>query len=364
MSKAKEVDQAVEDEPLIEGLKRQLKSAQRQIRKYEQASQLVADAIDAAITEPIRVPKPPRPKTSGKGKEERYGIQLTDTQWGQKTATFDTVVAQARLDDYLQKILQHVRTRKGSAKVRKAHVWFTGDMVEGETIYPGQVHKIDSPVIVQAFSAAEAYARFLIGLLEEFEEIQLCCVPGNHGRIGRKHEGIHPQSNWDNVSYHLTQRLIHGIDDAPHEEYRKRIKVQISEDAWHHVDYVWDWGCMLFHGDKGIKGSAGKPWYGLSRRIPGWAETLEVENGSPYDYAFFGHFHTPASEIINSREWHCGGSLASGSHYAKSELGASGYPCQRLFVFDEEHGIIDEAKFWLLEGIERLPAKRRHERWT
>lgn len=364
VSKAEEIVQGTEDEPMVETLKRRLKASERTIRKYQAAAQLVADAIDSAIDQPIRMPAPPKPKSQGKGQEERYGIQLTDTQWGQKTPTFDTLVAQERLDDYQDKILQHVRTRKASAKIKTAHVWFTGDMVEGETIYPGQVHHIDAPVIVQAFSAAEAYARFVIGLLNEFETIHLSCVPGNHGRIGRKHEGIHPQSNWDNVIYHLVQRLIHGIESAPHAEYRKRIKINISADAWHHVDYIWDWGCMLFHGDKGIKGSAGKPWYGLNKRISGWAETLEMENASPYDYAFFGHFHTPASEVLNSREWFCGGSLASGSHYAKSELGASGYPCQRLFVFNKDHGIIDEAKFWLTEGLTRLPARRRHERWT
>lgn len=361
---AKQINKDIEDEPVIEGLKKRLRTAEKKIRKYETASALVADAIDAAVDQPIRVPAPPKFRGSGKGPEERYAIQLTDTQWGQKTVGFDTVVAEERIQQYQQKVLQHVRTRKNSAKITTAHVWFTGDMVEGETIYPGQVHHIDGPVIEQAFSAANAYATFLIGLLAEFETINLSCVPGNHGRIGRKHEGVHPKSNWDNVIYYLVQKLLHGIDAAPHAEYRKRIKINISEDAWHVVDYLWDWGCFLFHGDKGIKGHAGIPWYGLSRRIPGWAESLEAQAGEPFDYAFFGHFHTPASAILNNREWFCGGTLASDSHYAMSELGASGHPCQRLYVFNKDYGMIDEAKIWLADPGNRLPARKRHERWA
>jgi hypothetical protein len=154
--------------------------------------------------------------------------------------------------------------------------------------------------------------------------------------------------------------ILLGHDEMPNDEMRKRIEFVEAEDGFHVTDYVYDWGSLIIHGDKGIYSSLGLPHYAIQRRAMGWSEVMGMI-GEPFDYVWMGHFHTQLSFDVNSKVVLLTGSPESDNEFARSHLAAASFPSQRLAFFNEKHGMISDHRLYL---DSRLPARRRHELWT
>jgi len=190
--------------------------------------------------------------------------------------------------------------------------------------------------------------------LTGFEKVRICTVPGNHGRNGPRGTRAHPRTNWDRVIYETLGLMLLGPKDYPRKELAKRVEYKNSESFWY-VDRVYDWGNLLVHGDQITGGFAGFPWYGTAKKAWGWIDAIPL----PWDYLWFGHFHTYASAVLNARTFLANGTTESDNDFAQANLAAMGFPCQRLTFFDAAHGLISDSQVFLGEKGSRLPARVR-----
>jgi len=330
-----QVDQSVAYEELKAAhvrVLRQLDKIRRSEDEYTEAVYRAArDAAAGMTIKPVPAPKPDKRK---KG-EEKAILLCADWQIGKVTPDYSTEVALSRVALLAKKVEQLVTIQRGDHPVREVNVFLLGDLVEGEDIFPGQAHLIDSGLYGQIFSTAEALAGLMRSLASHFETVKVFGVIGNHGRIGRWGTS-RPESNADAVAYKTAAMLTR-------DEKRITWKETYTEGErhWHEIVPVTVEGVekrwMLFHGDQ-LKASMGFPFYSLNKKLGGW--NLSVGH---FDYAAHGHWHTPARLVAADgviTSWGSG-SIESSNTYAQEWLSASGAPAQWL-LFQSRQGISAE----------------------
>lgn len=316
---------------------------------------VIEASVAAALTPPPALTLPPAPaKQPSKGSEEVALLHLSDTQLGKVTATYNSEVGCKRILDFFQKCLHLTQIRRAGATIKEVHLALGGDIVEGETIFPHQPHLIDQCVYDQACRTAPTIiAQGILLLLAHFERVKVVCVPGNHGRSGTKNGGQHPRSNWDNVVYASLKHMLFGPPSAPRKDPElKRLEIVIAEDFFV-VDRIYNWGLLFVHGDQISGGFGGFPFYGTAKKVGGWADSVS----EPWDYLYFGHFHTYTQGTINHRQWFCNGTTESDNTFAQETLAATGFPTQRLQFFSKDHGVIADMPIYLAER--RRPQSQR-----
>lgn len=319
-------DAAANNETVRE-LRGQISALERRLQKARSKEAIVIDAIDAILRDGLpvlRAPKmPQRQKTKG---EEIAMLHWSDHQLGKVTSTYNTVVAEDRVMQCVEKTLHITEMRRRNASIRELRLYLGGDMVEGESIFPSQAHEIETGVFDQAcLIGPRIYARGILALLEGFEKVTVCAVPGNHGRNSHF---AHHNTNWDRVLYHSLKAWMG-------DRLGKRLEFKIAERFWV-VDRVFKHGNLIVHGHQIRGGFAGFPWYGTAKKAWGWIDAIS----EPWSSLYIGHFHTPAMMTIGLRRAYANGTIESDNEYAREELAACGTPAQRLSYFDADHGMI------------------------
>jgi hypothetical protein len=309
--------------------------------KFEE--KLIAE-LSRIYRRPMDFRCPPAPKTRKHKIREEAVLQVSDIQLGKKTKSYNTGVARQRLHRLAQKTVSITETRRNSFQVDTLNLLILGDIVEGEVIFPGQPHQIDSSVFAQACrNAPEMLVEMVMYLLEHFKKINIVCVSGNHGRPAARSAGSHKESNWDNVVYEVMKLMLLGTDDNPHKDIRKRVSFQFDPLAWYQVATTMGHGILCIHGDQVKSSYAGIPWYGISRRAKGWFQAVREE----FHYMMLGHFHTWATFVDNQLTIMVNGTTESDNVYAQSLLASMGVPCQRLCFFNKKHGLSAEFRVLL-----------------
>ncbi len=317
----------------------------RQLDKAKNKTEKLVEAVYSAVKTSIttyrksNVPKPKLPKKKKVGEEIACAV-LSDVQLAKITPTYNTQIAEERVVRYAHKIIDLANIQRQAHNVNKIAVFCVGDIVEGELIFPGQEHLIDSSLYSQVtVDAPRILTQFFDILLANFEEVQVHWVIGNHGHLGgRSRKNYHPDSNAD--------RMLGKILDMIYES-EKRITFSIpdSVNADNHWFDIADLGekCKFFlwHGDN-VRGFGGFPWYGFGKKIMGW-KTLASNGLMPdFDYAIAGHFHTPNTQYINDVRLWINGSTESYNTYALEQLASMGRPCQYLLFCKPKHGVTAE----------------------
>jgi hypothetical protein len=300
--------------------------------------EIVGEKILAAIAKlpPLACPPPaPRPDCRALGEEE-MALVVSDVQAGLKVdvkesgglGSYNTVTLLEQLA-YLQRSVLSIHRYHPNVTV--FHAMFLGDIVEGETIYGGQLREIDQGVIDQALFSIEHFARYLQALAGVFETVHCYGVIGNHGRIGRR--GEHgPRSNFDYLVYRiLAERL------APVTNLRWHVA-----ESWWQLATIQGWRFLLVHGDDVASGSyGGIPFYGITRhkfryrelfKTTSWFRDSEVDD---FDYMVIGHHSEPA-EFLNVI---MNGSWPGGTEFSLKRLQLSAIPTQKLFGVHRNHGV-------------------------
>jgi hypothetical protein len=340
----------VEDESLkVKLLKKTIDQLKKKLEGITTGESLIMDAVEEAFDEPVDLTIPKMPPKSRKKHEETAVLHLCDVHIGKVTESYDSGVAELRLLTLAAKVIEITETRRTSAKIDKLKLYLGGDMIEGEEIFPTQVHMIDQSLFDQAVKHGPSIlARVILKLLESFREIDIITVPGNHGRNGSKGTRSHPRTNWDNICYEVTKLMLLG-PDHDRKELVDRLSFRIS-DSFYIVDNVYEWGNLLVHGHEIRGGFAGFPWYGAAKKAWGWIDSIP----EPWDYLWFGHFHTYASATLNHRYFLCNGSTESDNDFAQANMSACGHPCQRLCFFNASSGLISDNQVFLAD---RMPNK-------
>ena len=284
--------------------------------------------------------EPPKPDKRA-GSEEVALLHVSDWQYGKVTQSFSSQIARERVDELSRLVVKLTNIERADHPVRECHVMLGGDMVEGVTIFPGQVFEVDGPLLPQIFGVAGAGEAMLRTLLGNFEKVVCWEEPGNHGRLGRK--GDHPErDSADLLVYRLIRERLASY------EADGRL-VWNETQGWHSIVEIGEYRALLVHGDE-IKSFGGNiPAFGISRKVNAWASGVVKE---PFTDCYMGHFHQAmVLPLAHGRgRTFVNPSLESDNVYAQEFVGASGTPGQRLnFVSPKRGRVTSERVVWLDE---------------
>ena len=276
----------VESEKVTD-LKNTNKRLLRQIEKLKDKKADLVEAVykgakDGMSTVTLPKVKAP-PKSKSKGQEICVPL-LSDIQLAKRTDTYDSEIAVKRVIKYAEKIVNLSQLQGANHTIKKCHVLALGDIVEGELIFPGQAHEIDSSLYKQVtVDGPRIIGKFFDILLANFNEVDVHWVIGNHGALGgRSRKDYNPETNADRMLGKIMETMF---KDEP------RMKWHIPEKKWYTIaDLGVKAKFFCFHGDN-IRGSMGLPFYGYNKKILGWKPKVSfkqmVKNMVDYDIKKF-----------------------------------------------------------------------------
>lgn len=339
--------EAVAGEDKTQELRRANIRLQQQLAKEREKNQNLVEAVyDAAfsaasalVMDPVEEPV----ISSGDGSPEVAVAVLGDWQLGKWTPTYNSEVCEARIDLYGDKVIELVNIQRKDHAVDEVHVFILGDIIEGELIFPGQEFLIDSGLFRQIVTnGPRILGNFLRKMLANFKKVHVTAVIGNHGAIGgRARKNMDPETNGDRMLYSITQQLL-----ADEKRLTWDIPMGQRQRNWYAVANIGAYSSLLLHGDQ-FRGHSGIPWYGLQKKVGGWALGAIEETYKDVD---FGHYHQPTRVTLNKVTARCVGSPESHNDYAIEQLAAVGTPSQGLRFVHPGKGIVTaEYTVWLDE---------------
>ena len=239
---------------------------------------------------------------------------------------------------YTDKMLEIVNIQRAHHPVKDLHVWFLGDIVEGEEIFPGQSHLIDSGLYRQVgVYGPQIISTFITKALQNFETVKATGVIGNHGAVGGRARKSHdPETNMDRLLYKIVSLIF---KDEP--RFSFHIPDGIGERNWYAVDTIGSYSTMLIHGDQLPQPSNFGAYY---KKVMGWKDGAVPEH---FDDVFMGHYHQQFKMTIGSTILRISGSSESYNTYAQEYFQSMSRPCQHLMFVHPEHGVTSEYSIWL-----------------
>jgi len=287
----------------------------------------------------FELPKIKRINTSKvKGMAETAVAVFADWQLGKVTPSYNSDVLAKRIELYTEKLIEITEIQRAHHPVNDLHVWLLGDIVEGEEIFAGQSHLIDSGLYRQVgINGPEILTTFINTCLEHFDRIHITGVIGNHGAVGGKARKQHdPETNMDRLLYKILD-LIYSKED--------RVTFNIpdgkGERNFYAIDNIGEYSSLLIHGDQ--MPSPGQ-FYGYYKKVMGWKDESIPEN---FDDVYMGHYHQKFKMTIGSSTLRISGSPESHNTYAQEYFNSMSRPCQDLLYVHPKNGITSEYTIWL-----------------
>lgn len=238
-------------------------------------------------------------------------ICLSDLHIG---ATYDSIfgkynsdIAKERLDEYLQKI-EIIREMNC---ISKAFVVGLGDLVSGNIHYTIAVTNREN-VIQQVIKASELVSDFLYKLTNMFDDVCFANVSGNHSRItSKKDDSMKDERLDDLISWYICNSLKH----IPNFHSVSSNETSLNYIQVEGLDYY------ICHGD----------YDSFSKR---GLSNLVLATGKKPAGVLFGHYHTPAMEVISDVYMVRSGCLGgSGDDYCVQKR-LTGKPSQTVLICD------------------------------
>lgn len=319
--------------------KRLAKQAEKHKNINEEASRTIYRAAYDAFAN-FKLPPVQRkaPRKSGKGTPETAVAVFADWQLGKVTPDYNSNVLAKRIDLYTEKLLEIVEVQRADHAVDNLHVWLLGDIVEGEEIFPGQSHLIDSGIYRQVgINGPEILSKFFSTALENFDKVNVTAVIGNHGSVGGKNRKMYdPESNMDRLLYKILSLIF-----ASNERIQFNIPDGRGERHWYAVDKIGNYSTLLIHGDQ-LPSPTSVAAY--SRKVLGWKDGAIPEE---FQDVFMGHYHQRSMMTIGSTVLRISGSPESYNTYAQEYFNSMSRPCQQLLFVHPENGVTSEYSVWL-----------------
>ena len=330
-------DEIAADQSLAE-TKQALNRALVALQKAKATSAEIVEAVYQAVSDNLKaldLSSTPRPRPDRrKGSDETAIITFSDLQLGQVTSSYNSEIAEQRVQLYADKIIRLTELQRASHPIRRAKLYMIGDLIEGELIVPSHPHQVDSSVYAQvALNGPRILVNFIQRLLEEFDGVDIVSVPGNHGEVGgASRKQYNPETNFDRMLSVIVKQMFEASGE-------KRLTWNIPDGygrtSWYAVDYVGDVGVLLWHGHQARRTSSSShlPFYKL---VMGWRSGAIPE---PFSVSICGHHHTPTFLTMNSVQHYINGTFASDSEYAVERLAANSKAAQWLLFAAPGRGV-------------------------
>ncbi|MFW6173696.1 MAG: metallophosphoesterase [Elusimicrobiota bacterium] len=307
---------------------RRLKRIIRDQSKQNEIIDRIVSVVSDSIIEMPNIEVPELPDFTADN-DETVLFLISDVHVGKKTKSYNSKVFNVRLDNLRNSAMSIVSDRRTSRPLKKVIVCFNGDIVDNESIYPGQaVDGIDVNIVHQIFSKAlPKFAEFLNMLLKNFEEVEIKCTPGNHGRINQAKWVSAKSSNWDIVFYKALEAMF---------TEQERISFDIAVEDWKILFEEKGHGFLVTHGDM-IRVYYNLPFYGATRQAQRWQAAYREQ--IKLSYFLFGHFHSPGYMTFNQSQIIFNGSFVTDDSFAERNIGVAADPKQMIMGIHPKHGV-------------------------
>lgn len=311
-----------------------LKIAHEQYRKIDIPSAInkvisVIKEIDIEKLPSIKMPKVDK----GSGDEEEAILMLSDWQLGHKTISFNLDVAKKRVEKLIIGVFKIIALHRNSYPINKINIFLEGDNIQSEdTQWKVDLSELEMILIDQIFKGAVPLLSWVIDeCAKNFEEVNVWCVRGNHGR-GVK--GSSEKSNFDDIIYFVLQERFSN---------NTRIKFHIARE-FYQVAMIKGHSFLMAHGDQVRGGSYGIPLYALLQRMLRWGTSMPIK----WEYLCVGHWHTFGNVEQNGQELFVNGTLVSDDEFVRKTYGWNSSTSQILVGVHHSRGVTWRYKLNLL----------------
>jgi len=238
---------------------------------------------------------------------------------------YNLAIAQARARKLVEKTIFLLRQHVVNPKFPGIVVNLGGDMLSGD-IHEELSETNDVPMMPALLDLYGVLRWAIATLADEFGNVYLPCVTGNHGRNTRKPRAKQRNfTNFDWLLYQFLQKLFAGDD-------RVQFFIPDGPDAFYRV---YNHRYLLTHGDQfrggdGQIGALGPMTRGNKRK-----QARNAAIGLEYDTMLMGHWHrwVPMVDQITN------GSLKGYDEYANAMNFAFQIPIQGLWLTHPTKGI-------------------------
>lgn len=202
-----------------------------------------------------------------------------------------------------------------------------GDHTSGE-IHNHTQRSYFRNIFKNCLAIGQLHALMIRDFAPYFHQVNVVCVPGNHGRrsIKKDYHGAH--DNWDYLIAEITQLHCRGL---------KNVNFLIPNSYSVKLD-IAGVGFCIFHGDD-IRSNLGIPWYGLQKKQQKILALNSIQGGTRIRYNCCGHFHTPASLGGMDGAMMINGPWVATDSYAYHSFGGFTEPTQLLHGVDSRYGV-------------------------
>lgn len=334
---AAENDLLEENERLKEANKRLFKQANKATKKRDEYLTVLRETVRDAFDAQEWSPPVPAPKKDARRKKTEAALwHLTDWQGGKRTSSYDMSVMRERVKRFTEKATELTEIMRADHPVKHCEILLGGDMIEGVSIFPGQVWELDGTLFEQVFEVSNLIQWAVRQALQTYETVEVVAEWGNHGRLGKKGDGIKASDNMDRIVYEIARQ---------HLQTEERLIDFKIWDKWFQHFTIGNYKGLLVHGDE-IKGFGGNiPAYGILRKSNSWASGVVPE----FRDVYIGHYHQQMHlQLANGGSVYMTGSTESDNEYAREFVAAVSAPSQRLHFIDPEKGRVTyESTIWV-----------------
>lgn len=130
--------------------------------------------------------------------DERYGVNY-----------YSAEEAQEVVSEYIDKCVSAAKER---GDVEDVVLLLNGDHLDGEGIYPGQRAEQEDDLQDQLRKATRTYMEQILKLSDEFEFVDIYCVPGNHGSIDKRSTTNADGMLYDNIETALSYSDMENVN--------------------------------------------------------------------------------------------------------------------------------------------------------
>lgn len=288
----------------------------------------------------FKVHKSVKVKKEGAKKKRAIVAHVSDTHFGANieasemanTNAFNWKVAARRMALFAEQIADYKLEHR---KETKLVVAINGDIIAG--VIHNQEFFVDL-LTHQFVGTLDILTQFLGFLATKFDDVEVHCTPGNHGRAmhkGSKDRGTtHKWDSYENMIYEALKLIM--------EVKCPGMRVNVPKTPFA-VAKVLGHNLFITHGDTVI--NVGNPGNSLNiRGINNQINKLNSSDLAEGDFAavIVGHVHTPTIHLSESGAMLIvNGCLSGTDPYAQSIGIFTSNPTQQLFEVTEEHAVGD-----------------------
>jgi predicted phosphodiesterase len=292
-----------------------------------------AESVFKGRMSPVPTPK--------KKKEVKRFINLviSDTHFGSDVKKEETGVANYGVKEESRRLAKVVQETIAYKKEHREHtalnLLLIGDLTNGTLHDP----RDGAPLAEQVCRAIHLLTQAVMRLASEFQEINVYCESGNHGRRKERHHNRATNQKWDSYETIIYYSIKQAVAN------QKNVKVHITKKPYDHYE-VFGKKIMYTHGDNVI--NPGYP--GKDIKIGSLETQLNKINASlkdteEYSVAIVGHVHTFSQTLLSNGVYMItNGALIPPDDFAVS-IGILESPCGQLLFESVEGYPVGDTRF-------------------